>query len=67
MNKAQAKVSKFIFSLRNKNFVDSLRESKLFSLENRRLLGQLIEMVKVFGKFDKVDHNPAFHLSEEVF
>ncbi|KAK8372240.1 hypothetical protein O3P69_012017 [Scylla paramamosain] len=45
-------------------YTDRLSEINLFSLETRRLRGQLIEVFKILRGFDNVDYRCLFQLSE---
>ena len=60
----QARVTKLIPSIRHLSYEDRLKELNLFSLEKRRLRGQLIEVFKILRGFDNVDYRNMFQLSE---
>ena len=66
LERVQARATKLIPSLRHKRYPDRLRELDLFSLETRRLRGQLIEVFKILRGFDNVDYREIFQLSEGV-
>ena len=47
-------------------YPERLEALDLFSLETRRLRGQLIEVFKILRGFDNVDYREMFQLSEGV-
>ena len=66
LERVQARATKLIPSIRHKSYPERLEELDLFSLESRRLRGQLIEVFKILRGFDNVDHRNLFELSQGV-
>ena len=66
LERVQARATKLIPSIRHKSYPERLEELDLFSLESRRLRGQLIEVFKILRGFDNVDYRNLFELSEGV-
>ena len=64
LEKVQAKATKMIPSLRNINYERRLDRLNLFSLEKRRLRGQLIETFKILKGINNIDYRNIFALSE---
>ena len=64
LERVQRRATKLIPSIRNRSYEDRLRELNLFTLEQRRLRGQLIEVFKILRGFDNVDYRNMFELSE---
>ena len=64
LERVQARATKLIPSIRHMRYEDRLAELDLFSLETRRLRGQLIEVFKILRGFDSVDYRDIFQLSE---
>ena len=62
----QARATKLIPELRHLSYESRLERLNLFSLETRRLRGQLIEVFKILRGFDNVDYREMFQLSEGV-
>ena len=59
----QARATKLIPSIRNLNHERRRERLNLFSLETRRLRGQLIETFKIFKGMTKINHANIFTLS----
>ena len=64
LERVQARATKLIPSIRHKRYEERLAALDLFSLETRRLRGQLIEVFKILRGFDNVDYRDIFQLSE---
>lgn len=64
LEKVQAKATKMIPSIRHLNYERRLEQLNLFSLEKRRLRGQLIETFKILKGIDNIDYRNIFTLCE---
>jgi hypothetical protein len=64
LEKVQARATKLIPAIRNKGYQRRLKDLNLFTLEKRRLRGQLIETFKILKGFNNIDHRNLFTLSE---
>ena len=59
----QARATKLIPSIGHLGYQRRLERLNLYSLEKRRLRGQLIETYKILSSIDKIDHRNLFTLS----
>jgi hypothetical protein len=64
LEKVQARATKMISSIRHMGYQRRLRELDLFSLEKRRLRGQLIETFKILKGFNNIDYRNLFTLND---
>ena len=62
LEKVQRRATKLIPSLRNKSYEDRLRELNLYSLEKRRVRGDMIEVWKIMKGKENVDRASLFTL-----
>ena len=60
----QARATKLIPSIRHLSYERRLEHLNMYSLEKRRLRGQLIETFKILKGFDKIDYRPLFTFSQ---
>ena len=63
LEKVQARATKLIPSIRHISYERRLTRLNLYSLEKRRLRGQLIETFKILKGIDKIDYSKLFTLS----
>lgn len=64
LERVQARATKLVPSIRNKGYPRRLADLGLFTLEQRRLRGQLIETFKLLRGFTGLDPASLFQLSE---
>ena len=62
LERVQRRVTKMVPSLRNKTYGDRLKELNLFSLTQRRLRGDLIQVFKIIKGIDNIDCSKYFTL-----
>ena len=62
LERVQRRVTKMIPSLRHKQYKDRLKELDLFSLEHRRIRGDLIQVFKIIRGIDNMDCNKYFSI-----
>jgi hypothetical protein len=63
LEKVQARATKLIPALRNKGYQRKLEDFNQFTLERRRVKGQLIEPFKILKGFNNIDYRNIFTLS----
>lgn len=66
LERVQSRATKLIPSIRHMGYERRLRALGLFSLETRRLRGQLIEVFKILHGFDNLDHERLFKLNRNA-
>jgi hypothetical protein len=64
LERVQKRATKLIPSIRNKGYERRLNDLKLFTLEKRRLRGQLIETFKILKGLSNIDYGSLFTLNE---
>lgn len=64
LERVQARATKLIPSIRKKGYQRRLQDLGLYTLETRRLRGQLIEVFKILKGFNNVDYRNFFTLNE---
>ena len=64
LEKVQHRATKLIPALRNKSYEDRLRDLNLFSLEKRRIRGDMIEVWKIISGHENLDRSYFFELQE---
>ena len=64
LEKVQHRATKLIPALRNKSYEDRLTDLNLFSLEKRRIRGDMIEVWKIISGHENLDRSYFFELQE---
>ena len=64
LEKVQRRATKLIPSLRNKSYENRLRELNLYSLEKRRLRGDMIEVWKIMKGKENINRGSLFTIEE---
>ncbi|CAF3620810.1 unnamed protein product [Rotaria socialis] len=62
----QARATKLVSSIRHKSYIRRCDELNLYTLEFRRLRGQLIQVYKILNHLDKIDYSEMFTLSNNA-
>ena len=65
LENVQKRATKMIAGIRHKSYARRLEDLNLFSLEQRRIRGQLIQVFKILKGIDKLDYSRIFSLSNE--
>ena len=63
LERVQKRATKLIPSIRHMGYQRRLKELNLFTLETRRLRGQLIEVFKILRGFENIDYQSIFSLN----
>ena len=63
LEKVQARATKLIPSIRHMSYERRLERLNLYSLEKRRIRGQLIETFKILKGIENIDYKKLFNLS----
>ena len=61
LEKVQRRATKLIPCIRHLSYVDRLKETKLYSLEQRRLRGDLIETFKILNDLEGINKGKLFN------
>ena len=66
LEKIQKRATKMIADIGHKSYSRRLEELNLFSLEQRRTRGQLIQVFKILKGIDKIDYTRMFSLNNDA-
>ena len=67
LERVQRRVTKMIPSLRNKPYEERLKELDLFSLQHRRIRGDLIQVFKIIRGIDNMDYSKYFAIDNSNY